>query len=276
MKRSLLTLLAFLVISASALPTVGSAGSASPITLTPIANSGVLVAAGGSKVLIDALFDKPNPEYRAPAADLIDKMMKGAAPFDGVDLVLVTHNHSDHLDPALAVRYLEAQPEASLLAPADAAAEMRKLSADWTKIEPRIIALDLKIGEKAERNIKGITVTAFRTLHGGSATPMNLMYLFEIGGRRIFHEGDSNALPEEWKSFGLGRSPIDLALVHFWFPFVPDRARMLQEDLKLVHIALTHLPIKEEGRYPDMVDKVRTYYRDLILMPPGAPSKILD
>ncbi len=277
MKRSPLTLLAVLAISASGLPTeVGSAGPANPITLTPIANSGVLVAAGGSKVLVDGLFDAPNPAYRAPSADVIDKMMKGAAPFDGVALVLVTHNHSDHLDPALAVRYLQTRPEVSLLAPADAVAEMRKRSADWTKIEPRVFALDLKIGEKAEREIKGIPVVAFRTLHGGSDAPMNLMYLFEIGGRRIFHEGDSSALPEEWKGFGLGDAPIDLAVVHFWFPFERIRARMLLEDLKPAHIALVHLPVEEEGKYPEMVEKARPSYRDLILMRPGEPSKVLD
>ena len=277
MKRSMPTVLAFLAISATALPTkAGSARSASPITLTAIANSGVLVAAGGSKVLIDGLFDKPDPAYRAPSADVIDKMMKGAAPFDGVDLVLVTHNHSDHLDPALAVRYLEARPEVSLLAPADAVSEMRKLSADWTKIEPRVAALDLKVGEKAERTVKGIPVTAFRTLHGGSATPMNLMYLFEIGGRRIFHEGDSSALSEEWRGFGLGGAPIDLAVVHFWFPFERVRARMLLEDLKPAHVALVHLLVEDEGTYPEMVDKARPSYRDLILMLPGVPPKILD
>ena len=51
--------------------------------------------------------------------------MTGAAPFDGVDLVLVTHNHPDHFDARLAVRYLEDLPDPLLLAPADAVAEMR-------------------------------------------------------------------------------------------------------------------------------------------------------
>jgi len=52
------------------------------LTLTHVANSGVLVESGGTKVLIDALFDKPNPEYRAPAPAALDKMLKSGAPFD--------------------------------------------------------------------------------------------------------------------------------------------------------------------------------------------------
>jgi glyoxylase-like metal-dependent hydrolase (beta-lactamase superfamily II) len=70
-----------------------------------------LAAAGDLKVLVDALFDKPNPEYRAPAPEVLEKIMKGATPFDGVDLVLVTHNHPDHFEARLAVRYLETLPE---------------------------------------------------------------------------------------------------------------------------------------------------------------------
>jgi ankyrin repeat protein len=62
--------------------------------LTYIANSGVMVAAGEDKVLIDALFDKPNLHYRAPSPEVLDKIIKGRAPSDGIDL-------AKHLDPLL-------------------------------------------------------------------------------------------------------------------------------------------------------------------------------
>jgi L-ascorbate metabolism protein UlaG (beta-lactamase superfamily) len=54
--------------------------------------------AGDRKILIDALFDRPNPAYRAPSPDTIDRMVNGIAPFDGVTAALVTHNHPDHFD----------------------------------------------------------------------------------------------------------------------------------------------------------------------------------
>ena len=39
-----------------------SGEAAGPLTLTYVANMGILVGAGETKVLIDALFDKPNPD----------------------------------------------------------------------------------------------------------------------------------------------------------------------------------------------------------------------
>lgn len=187
-----------------------------PLVFTYISNEGILVSSGNSKVLIDALFDKPNKEYRAPSPDVLDKIMKGEAPYDGVDLLLVTHNHPDHFDAPLAARYMATFPGSVLLAPADAVAEMRKVAADWTRIEPRVVSLDAKPGGKARRDPNRIPVTAFRTMHSGDQeSPMNFTYLFELNGWRVFHEGDSTGNVDEYHDFGLGSEPVDLALVHF-------------------------------------------------------------
>ena len=86
---------------------------------------------------------------------------------------------------------------------------------------------------------------------------MNLMYLVELGGRLIFHEGDSTGNPEVFRGFGLGAVPIDLALVHYWFPLDPGRAQWLRETLKPRHIALTHLPVRLEGDAPGKIDMVQ-------------------
>jgi len=251
-------------------------GRQEPLRLTFIANAGVLVAAGGRKVLIDALFDKPNPEYRAPSPEVLDKIMKGAPPFDAVDLLLVTHDHPDHFDAGLAARYMETVPGPILLAPADAVAELRKAAADWGKFESRVVPFDLEVGEKAERSMKQIPVTAFRTLHGKQEAPMNIMFLFELGGWRIFHEGDSPGNVDEYRGFGLGSAAVDLALIHFWFPLEPQCARFLQEVLKPEHIALTHLPIRLESDAPGKIDMVRSSYKDLFLMLPGMPAKVFQ
>ncbi len=245
-----------------------------PLILTYVANEGVLISCGDAKILIDALFDKPNPEYRPPSAEALDKIMTGKAPYDGVDMVLVTHNHPDHFDAPLAVRYIETFPEAILVAPADAAAEMRRAAGDWTKIESRIIPLDIEVGKQEKRNPKQIPVTALRTKHSGDRdSPMNLMYLVELSGWRIFHEGDSNGDVEGYLGFGLGSAAVDLALVHFWFPLDPKCADFLQRTLKPDHIALMHLPIRLESDAPGKIDQVRASYKDMFLMLPGMPAR---
>lgn len=102
---------------------------------------------------------------------------------------------------------------------------------------------------------------------------MNLMYLFELNGWRVFHEGDPPAKADAYTDFGLGRAPVDLALVHFWLPLEPNCARFLQEVLKPDHIALIHLPVRLEGDAPSKIDQIRNSYKDIFLLVPGMPEK---
>lgn len=246
-----------------------AAQSRGPLTLTYVANEGVLISSGRHKVLVDAVFDKPHPDYRAPSAEVLGQMMAGAPPFDGVDLFLLTHNHPDHFAAPAAAEFLAASGKTVCLAPSDAVAELRK-TLEWTKIESRVIPLDLRVGERAVRDLQGIAVTAFRTLHSGDReSPMNLLFLFDLDGWRIFHEGDSPSNVEAMSGFELGKTPIDLALVHYWFPLEPKAAKFLQEVLKPGHIALMHLPIRLESDAPAKIDRVRKHYSDIFLLLPG-------
>lgn len=245
-----------------------------PLSLTYLANSGVMLASGETKVLIDALYDAPNPDYRAPAPEVREAILQGRPPFDGIDLVLVTHNHPDHFAAPFAARFLESSRTASLVAPADAVQELQRAATKWQQLAPRVVSLDLKVNETAKRDLVAVSLSAFRTLHSGKReAPMNLMYLVELNGWRIFHEGDADATNDEYRGFGLASAPLDLALVHFWFPLDPDAAKLLQEILKPKHIGLTHLPIRLESDAPSKIEMVRQHYQDIFLLLPGMPTK---
>jgi len=253
----------------------GQTATQEPLVLTYVANMGVLVSSGDSKVMIDCLFDKPKL-YRVPTLETLDSMMKGEAPFDSVDLVLVTHKHRDHFDAALAVRYLESRPEPVLVAPSDAVDEMRNVASDWSRIAPRIISVDLEVGENVKRDVARIPLTIVRTLHGNEKAPMNLMYFIEVNGWRVFHQGDWMGKPDDFLKFGLGTVPIDLAVVGYAWPLSPNPSypRFLQEVLRPNHIALGHLTIKLESVADSKIDKVRQYYKDIFVLLPGMPAKL--
>jgi L-ascorbate metabolism protein UlaG (beta-lactamase superfamily) len=231
-----------------ALCSSGQIKSREPLELNYVANMGVLVSSGDFKVLMDGLFSKPNPVYRAPSPETIKSMIKGEAPFDGIDLVLVTHNHSDHFDPALAVRYLEERPLPILVAPSDAVEVMRKASRDWPEIAQRVIAINLNVGENTKRDVACIPLTIVRTLHGTTKVPMNLMYLIEVNGWGVFHEGDSSGRPDDYLGFGLGTVPV----------------------------ALAHLNIKNESIVEGKIEKIQKFYKDIFVLVSGMPVKVFQ
>ena len=274
MKHFVAVLLAGLLLGAGSwlpenLSTVGLQESS--LDLLFVANEGVMVSTKSSKVLIDALFTNPHPDYAAPPVEMLEQMETGQAPFDDLDLVLVTHNHPDHFDPSSAGRLLGNNTRAVLVAPEDAVVALRDSVPDWASIDNRVISIGLEPGTTTERTIDGIKVTAYRTLHSGDReTPQNLMYLIEMDDRTIFHEGDSDGNPNTFARFGLGDKHIDLALVHFWFPTNLEAEGILRGILKPDHIGLFHLPKRLMDDAPGTIGQVAADYQDMfLLLSPG-------
>ena len=119
----------------------GQTATREPLVLTYVANMGVLTSLGPFQILIDGLFNKPHSAGRVRAPETLESMMKGEAPFDGVDL----------------------------------------------------------------------------------------MYLIEVHGWRVFHEGDSSGRPDDFLGFGLETNADDLAIFSYAWPLSPHR-RFLQRS----------------------------------------------
>jgi L-ascorbate metabolism protein UlaG (beta-lactamase superfamily) len=103
------------------------------------------------------------------------------------DLILITHAHSDHLQPDEIERLTAS--ETRLVAPRDVAKE---LSGDVTAVGP---------GESHEiAGVRFETVPAYNVaeerldMHPKSNDWVG--YVLELGGRRYYHAGDTDALPE--------------------------------------------------------------------------------
>jgi len=107
------------------------------------------------------------------------------------DLVLVTHDHFDHFSPDDIARV--ATPRTTLIGPESVTAQV-----------DGVVALTLSAGETA--TVGGVTVSAvpaynidkFRqpgeVFHPRAAG--GLGYIVELDGRRIYHAGDTDAIPE--------------------------------------------------------------------------------
>ena len=123
-----------------------------------LANAGVLIARGATKVLFDPLFRNDFGTYQLLPEALERALFAGEPPFNGIDAVLISHYHEDHFSPVDTPRLLQKRPEIPLYAPAQAVSGMRDIAADshaaiFERVTP--IALEYKdapVSRKSSRS----------------------------------------------------------------------------------------------------------------------------
>jgi L-ascorbate 6-phosphate lactonase len=122
-----------------------------------------------------------------------------------IDLILVSHKHSDHFDPGTMPDLLTASPGALLVLPESIIDHAEQLGL------PRKRLLGLDAGDTLER--AGFRVHAVPSAHEGLDTDPNgrhlyLGFVIEAEGRRLYHSGDSLAYPGLMER--LGSDPFDV------------------------------------------------------------------
>jgi glyoxylase-like metal-dependent hydrolase (beta-lactamase superfamily II) len=63
---------------------------------TYIANEGVMIEHGETRVLFDPLFEYPHDYYQAIPSEMKQAIITGTNQFEGIDAVFISHFHADH------------------------------------------------------------------------------------------------------------------------------------------------------------------------------------
>jgi L-ascorbate metabolism protein UlaG (beta-lactamase superfamily) len=225
-----------------------------PVRVTYIANAGFLIEAGGGRILIDAIFNDRTISYsHVPDDGTLGKIVAAEPPFDGVDLVLVTHRHRDHFAAEPVKELLDSNQEALLIAPPQAVAQLGDVERFGDRIRP--VNPDLHRFETITTN--DIRVKAYRLNHSAymetdpetgkernrHAGVQNLAYVVELAGRSFLHTGDavfSQSL-ELFEDNRFEKREIDIVFMEY-FDWSEETAQVLEDWMTPDHIVFMHLP----------------------------------
>ena len=145
--------------------------------LTFLGHSTVLVELDGIRILTDpVLRDRVGPLRRQAAPPHADV-------YDGIDAVVISHVHHDHLDLA-SLRHLRGRP--LIIVPKGAASLMRQHGFHEV--------VELGSGERHE--VGGVAIEATPAFHGGFRAPFgptaaSLGYVIGDRNRRVYFAGDT-------------------------------------------------------------------------------------
>ena len=213
------------------------------VTITQLANEGVILSDGQSRVMIDGMVVEPYSIYGGLPADAIPRFRAASGEFAGIELALVSHRHHDHNQPAAACTFLKASEDTSLRTSEQVIGLIREKCRSFVTTSPRIMTIDPQYDAPYRMTLGGVSVTIFPLSHGTRkyAKIQNYGHLVEIGGLRVLHIGDAAMDPTDFERAGLDQVELDVALIPFWFfqpgPGAAVIERFLDAPLKLaVHI----------------------------------------
>ena len=95
-----------------------------------IANEGVLVTAGDTKIMFDPLPLSGFGVYMDVPDQVRGDMMAGMPPYDGVDVIFVSHAHRDHFSASEMIAYMHSNPDTHIVVPQQALDMAKKKTQD--------------------------------------------------------------------------------------------------------------------------------------------------
>jgi len=215
-----------------------------------MANEGVMVSHGDTKIAFDPIFRNGFGQYLLLPAEMESALFAGEPPFDGLDAVFISHYHGDHFSAEDLLRLMEAHPQLQLFAPAQAVLEIRAVN-DVANIMNRVNQVALEYQDApVSLGIDGIDVEAVRIPHSGwpdsRAEVENIAWRVTLDeAATVLHLGDADARDvhfaidaEFWQ-----RNQPDTAFPPYWFFGSRAGREILQNRIGADSNVGVHVPV---------------------------------
>lgn len=259
----------FTVLSSTAsLPALGQTTEA-----LYLGNEGVLVTRGETKVLFDAIFTESFGDlYALVPPATVDAMMRGQAPFDGVDAIFVSHIHPDHFSSVRMIEYLRANPRVRLYAGQDVIGAI--IAAGVSVYDPLIQRMEriflLPDGRPAQFTMENLEIEAFPVRHHRQPLMLHLAFRVTLNAAStVLHIGDADADEAIYAAYeaDFGTRTTDALFAPSWLLRDPQTLVMLERRIRPRATIGVHVPLDPTRRGDATGD---------LFVTPGESRRIVD
>jgi L-ascorbate metabolism protein UlaG (beta-lactamase superfamily) len=218
-----------------------------------LANEGLMVKHGDTRILFDPLFRESYGHYLLLPEAMKEALFAGEAPYDGIDAVFISHHHGDHFSPADMVRLMKEQSEIRLFAPNQAVQAMRsETGISDAAIFDRVTAVNLAYRDApVTLEMEGLLIEAVRIPHSG--WPTGRLDIENISWRvtldeatTVLHMGDADANDVHFSRDATywNKNNPDMAFPPYWFLSSSSGQEILQNRIKPGRSVGVHVPVK--------------------------------
>lgn len=217
-------------------------------SITYVSNAGVLININNKKILIDGLCTSKIRMYKSTPVEIREKIINGISPFDNIDIMLITHQHSDHFDANLICSFFEKSPNTTVISTSKVISSIRSCMSNTRSIN--LVELNPLFHCSERIKINGVEIQAISMIHEGKdcVDVNNLAFLIEYGVK-ILHLGDAAPVKENFESLNLKQHKIDALIVNFPYVSIPRAREIIKNYTDTQKILVVHLPYKELDKF---------------------------
>jgi L-ascorbate metabolism protein UlaG (beta-lactamase superfamily) len=252
-------------------------------TVTYIANEGFLIKSSKSKILVDALFGGIKGNWcEQPSDSVLNLMTKGLLPFDGVNVILVSHYHADHFNEKMVSDFLQNNPKAILVCPNQVNVLLKNNPA-YNSYLNRVISIQFLNNIDTTLLIGEIKIRALRLNHGsyfekdtitGEVKDLhedveNVAYKFKINNCTVLHSGDASIMSfEKNKSSIVTTDTVDIAFMDRIF-LKPEGMKIIADVVKPDKLIFMHIEPARVEYYKSIIKD----FADMIIFSDAMETK---
>jgi L-ascorbate metabolism protein UlaG (beta-lactamase superfamily) len=227
------------------------------ITVTQLANEGVIISDGETRIIIDGMVVEPYSLYGGLSPEAASLFDQASGAFDGIDLALASHRHHDHNQPRYACQFMQESKGTRFVSSSQVLGLMREKCRSLVTTSPRVSEIDPRYGKPHVFQQGGANVTVFPLSHGTRkyAKIQNYGHLIELGGMTILHIGDAAMDPADFQRAGLDQVEIDVVLIPFWYFQPGPGASVISQYMDAPHKIANHIP-------PGEMEEIRTHINE--------------
>ena len=174
-------------------------------------------------------------------------MMEGVPPYDGVDLMLISHPHGDHFHSELVIDYLKTFPDVQLVASEEVEDSLSGY-AGYQDIIGQVVSIAYRPLEEDLLQVGDITVRILHMPHSGYKTSpvaiQNLATVISMNKVNILHLGDVGFEEEVFEAFDFQAMQIHLGLIPDWLLAYEEGAALIRRHLPVDYALAMHVSPK--------------------------------
>ena len=252
MIKRLLPLLALLLVTSNLAVAKAPHDEPNSSTAQYLANEGLMVVNGDTKVVFDPLFRNAYGQYQLLPEAMEEALFAGTPPFDGIDAVFVSHYHGDHFSPADVLRLLKQQQGIHLYAPTQAVTGLRSVASEQDEaVFKRVTAVNLAYKDApVTLEMDGLIIEAVRIPHSGWPNGRrdveNISWRVTLNdATTVLHMGDADANDVHFERDAgyWDERHTHMAFPPYWFFSSASGRSILRNRIKPGHSVGVHVPV---------------------------------